>query len=442
MTGAQLSEALRDAADEVPSYDVLEGAIADGRRRRQRTVAASGLAVLAVLGMAAALTVPWLPGRDGVAQPTGVPTIPERIGPPGPFARDASSSPPGRASLIFSGGRGDVVVVGATADTYRVIDTDAEPGWNALLSPTGDRVAYSRGRDLYVVDLVRGGTRTFGPGQDSVDTFSPQAWLPDGGSLVVLATTYADDPTTQGVTKQLSTLDLQTGALDQFAEATWPIATPGFAVAVSPDGSRIAYQFSDFVTVYDRRTRDKTRLEPESAAFALAGRAAWAPDGSLALLQKTWRSSGNSSELHLELGLVDPTTGAVRATVPVAGNHSVIRLIGWSGGDPVVVGYEGPYSALDAAGQVVISGFDGTVGVYVISGAETRALVQPVEGISFIDVTEELLADPRSRSGDPPWTLPLPDLWIPLSGLLVVAGLVVGGWALGRRNRRLIGLGP
>jgi hypothetical protein len=44
------------------------------------------------------------------------------------------------------------------------------------------------------VDLVHGGTRTYVPADSTVDAFAPSAWLPDGTGLVVLATTYADDP--------------------------------------------------------------------------------------------------------------------------------------------------------------------------------------------------------------------------------------------------------
>src|SRR5690606_33843097 len=108
---------------------------------------------------------------------------------------------PGRASLLISGIRGKLVVVGATDDTYRVIDTDAEPGRDALLSPAGNRVAYADRVAVRVVDLMNAGTRTYLPTDSTVDEFAPAAWLPDGTGLVVLATTDPDDPTTQGVRK-------------------------------------------------------------------------------------------------------------------------------------------------------------------------------------------------------------------------------------------------
>lgn len=431
----RLRAALHEAAEEVTGYDVLPGAIAAGRRRRRRAFAASGLAVLAVLGLVAAVAIPALPDSDDPAHAPAAPSIPEVIGPPAPFTPNAASSPPGRASVIFSGHQGDLVVVGATADSYRIIDTDAEPGWDALLSPTGDRVAYADRDGVRVVDLGRGGARTYPSERSTVDGFAPAAWLPDGTGLVVLSTTEADDPTTQGIVKELAILDLATGALDEFAEATWPIATPGFAVAVSPDGARIAYQFSDFVTVYDRPTRAKTRFDVDSLREVLAGRSAWAPDGSLVLLRQTWDGIG----YRWRLRWVDPTTGAPRGTTLVPDGWDLVRLIGWSGQDPVVVGYQGAGGGVMCCGSntVLWSGFDGTVGVYLLADGSTRELVQPNGRINFIDVMEEALADPQTRPGDPPWALPPSNRWVPIFGLLVIAwaiGIVIAAWLRARRS--------
>ena len=438
MTMNGLRTALREAANEVAGYDVLDRAIARGRRRRWWSMAATGLAVLTVLGLAALVTIPALTGDDRVAEPPDGPTIPERIGPPAPLTRDAADAPPGRASLLISGIRGKLVVVGATDDTYRVIDTDAEPGRDALLSPAGTWVAYADRVAVRVVDLMNGGTRTYLPTDSTVDEFAPLAWLPDSTGLVVLATTYADDPTTQGVRKELSLLDLTTGALDEFAEATWPIATPGFAVAVSPDGNRIAYQFADFVTVFDRTTRAKTRFNLISSYFALAGRAAWAPDGSLTLLHKKSKSAGYAWELHL----VDPADGTLRGLIPVPGSPTLVRLIGWSDdGDPVIVTYEGPYEAMyGGPGDVILSGFEGTVGVARLSRGQAHVLVQPNDRINFIDVAELLLADPRTRPGDPPWAPPPFDRTVSILCLVITGAVLVVAWVL--INRRPLPAGP
>jgi hypothetical protein len=119
-------------------------------------------------------------------------------------------------------------------------------------------------------------------------------------------------------------------------------------------------------------------------------------------------------------------------------DQTVIRLIGWSGTDPVVVGYDGPYYAMGVApGDVIISGFEGTVGVYLLAGGNVRTLVAPTDRVSFIDVTPALLAAPNSRPGDPPFSVPLSDpAIVVLSGLLVLVLAIVGGTLL-RTNRRV-----
>jgi hypothetical protein len=441
----RLTDALHEVADPLPGYDVLEGAVVQGRRRKRWGAAASALGVLAVLGLVAAVVTPLTGDDAGIAVASDRPSIPEHIGPPAPFTRDASDSPPGPASLIFTDSRGRLVAVGATQDSYRLIDVDrpARAGEDAALSPAGDKVALSRGFEVAVVDLVRGGTRTYGPSDAAVDSFDPLVWLPDGTGLVVKEYTQADDPTTQGNSQRLSVLDLATGTLDAFAEATWNLATPGFSVAVSPDGKRIAYQFYDFITVYHRSTGAKVRIDltappdtPDDGCgpnqAVLAGRAAWAPEGSLTLVCETFESD----RYRWQLRLVDPASGALRGTrslpaaLAPAPGPGLVRLIGWSGGDPVVVVYSGGRNraGIMGFGYVNTTDFDGTVGVHL----GVLPLVQPVEGVVAIDVAENLLADPRTRPGDPPWSLPFPPppdwlmivgpvLFVTLLALLVLA---------------------
>jgi hypothetical protein len=281
------------------------------------------------------------------------------------------------------------------------------------------------------VDLVQGGTRTYDPSTQSVDLFAPAAWLPDGSGLIVLETTYADDPTTQGIARRLSILDLSTGSFDSFAEATWPIATPGFAVAVSPDGARIAYQYSNFVTVLDRATGEKTRIDLASY-FVLAGRSAWAPDGSLTLVHRDWQAPGR----RWELVLVDPETGEHRSTIASLRDQALMRLVGWSGTDPVVVSYDGGDCPVMHGGPGDVLGYrEATclVGIHLLlQGGGERVLVQPTAGVHHIDAAQTVLANPITRPGDPPWTVPAWGTPVALVALLAAAVLVV--WAVRRRR--------
>ena len=201
-------------------------------------------------------------------------------------------------------------------------------------------------------------------------------------------------------------LDLTTGVLDTFADGTYPIAVAGFAVAVSPDGGRIAYQYDYFVTVFDRATRSKTS-SPWSPQ-CLAGKAAWTPDGqSLAMM---YRDTAAWDSDRWELRLVDPVTGHERDALdrPGMAGLSLMRLLGWYGptGRPVVIGYHGDGPA---TGSLLGQGVDevlsinlDSVGVYELAGTDPRTLVQRVPGITAIDVADSVLAGGRTRPGNPP----------------------------------------
>jgi hypothetical protein len=404
-------------------------------------VAASAASTVAVLALAGTLAVPLL-GRNGASPAQPHPetnSLPWRIGPPGPFVGSVGERP-GPASLIFASA-GTVVTVGADADTYhQFFAPTALPGRTALLSPEGDRVAYEGKDGIAVVDLRSGITRIYPVEDQRANTYRPQAWAPDGRYLVVLTVVPAADPTTEGITKRLALLDLDHGTTDEFAETTWPFALTGFAVAVSPDGRRIAYQYDRFVAVFDRTSRAKSNFQlPEAGRSVLAGKGAWTPDGrSLAILHRDierWEQS------RWELRLVDPATGAERdpAQRPAMAGIGLLRVLGWNSrtGNPIVAGYHGPGTA---DGGMLSRGVDETlsikveaIGVYelpLVGGPVT--LVQPVEGIAAIDVADRVIAGGQTRPGEPPWAPPL------LLVIVAAAGAIIG---LGLATHTLVGRG-
>jgi hypothetical protein len=436
----RLATALRETAESTPAYDVLDGAIALGRRRRRRRLLGSSAAFMAVLALMAVVAVPVFapgevaPGSAAAAgQPWTGPALPERIGVPGSFVAGVDGSPPGAAAVIFMEsnvavkGGGRIVTVGAVDDTYRALESAyADPGRTALLSPTGDRIAYTVDGSVAVADLHTGATEQFVAPDGRSDTASPAAWLPNGNGLIVTTISYAQDPQTEGITKRLSELDFATGSGKQFAEATWPIAPDGFAVAVSQDGSRIAYQYSDFVTIYDRARASKQVFTLPDRAF-LAGKGAWTPDGrTIAVIQ---RDVTLFEARRWQMLLLDPATGQERDPTnrPAMSGVSLIRLLGWDSrtGKPVVAGYQAdttPDGGEFALGENTVTPDQvRRVGVYELAPTGVRTLLQPVDGISGIDVADIVTASGLTRPGKLPPTTPS---WVPAA--VTLAAIVLG----------------
>jgi hypothetical protein len=436
----RLATALREAAETVPPYDVLEPAVASGHRRRRRSRLLTSLAVALVVALTGFSLAPLLgslrPSPTGEPQPGAGPALPDPIGLPALFPTGVSASPPGPASVIFSerpgpltGGR--IVTVGAFDDRYRVIRATApDAGHNALLAPGGGQVAYADGHQLMVVNLRTGDGRRIPSPEPEADVVRPAAWLPDGHGLVVLTITYADDPTREGIWKRLGVLDLDTGSYHGFAAGTYPIAADGFAVAVSVDGGQIAYQFRDFITVYDRSTAAKKTFTLPDTRTVLAGKGAWTPDGrSLAVLH---RDTDDYPARRWELRFLDPSTGLERdpGHRPSLAGQSLMRLTGWNGvtGNPVVIGYDGDWTAdgeLGYGNNFALTDLTRRVGVYELQPGGARTLLRPAAGITGLDVADVVLAEGRTRVGHPP-ARPGAATWIAIGlAVALAASLIV-----------------
>ncbi len=317
---SRLATELRAVADDVPTYDVLDGAIGAGRRRRRRAALgslASGVVVLSLLAVGL-FPLTGQRGSESIGELPAGPTLPDRVGSPGVFPTSVHNAPPGPASVMFTEASGPVtpgdrlVLVGGSEDSYRGLaaTSGAEPGLTALLSPDGGLVAYASPNRVFVADLHTGSVRSFTAPVPRSDEVRPAAWLPDGTGVIVVSTTYADDPTREGIVKELGILDLPSGGYQGFASGTWPMTRNGLAVAVSPDGARIAYQFSDFITVYTRLSGAKAKFTLPDNHTALAGKGAWTPDSrSLTVIH---RDRDDYSTRRWELVFLDPDTGAER----------------------------------------------------------------------------------------------------------------------------------
>ena len=320
--------------------------------------------------------------------------------------------------------------MGAVDDTYRVITaTTPDPGRTALLAPGGGRVAYADGSQLAVVNLRSGEGRRIKRPYPGAGDMRPAAWMPDGRSLVVLTITYADDPTTEGIWKRLGVLNLDTSAYQEFAAGTWSIAPDGFAVAVSADGGRIAFQFRDFITVYDRTTAGKKTFTLPDTRTVLAGKGAWTPDGrSLTVVH---RDTDDYAARRWQLRFLDPDTGLERdpGHRPSLADMSLIRLTGWNGltGNPVVIGYDGDSTADGELGwgdNHVHPELVRRIGVYELDPSGVRILLRPAAGVVGLDVADVVLAEGLVRPGHPPARFTVVS-WIALGVAVALAGALL-----------------
>ncbi len=413
---------LRALADQAP-----RGALPDGfyeaARARHRGRRAAALTAVAVLLLVTGVGWALRPGDDGATQP-------------------AQGGGPGIATSLpvppwYTGGTGDLGVTAAiyggpaTTDGLREgrfagLSADGErcrvfgggstgytaPGFDALLSPDGTRIA----REGTVTSLLDGTTIGI-PGD--VKAFSPD------GTLVVYQSV-----STVGV------YDLgRRAATAQIDETRWLI--PGGPVAVAPGNDRMAVATGDELTVYDLRTGRSSYTLPLDGG-ELAGHGAWLPDGSAFA---TAARAGTTWTLMLRRA----TDGAVldeRRFAPVT-DARYLRLLGWRadgtavavagipvpGAKPPVVrrgGEWGPYSDLGASGARVVE----------VGPAEVRTVLRTPAGVRELDVAADLAVAGAFRPpGDPGFGAGANPV-VYLGGLCLVVGCVTLAVVVVRRNRR------
>ncbi|MEV0132657.1 hypothetical protein AB0H83_29875 [Dactylosporangium sp. NPDC050688] len=341
---------LRVLAEQAPRGTLPDGfyEAARARHRGRRAAALAAVAVLLVMAGAG-----WVarPGRDGAAVPsqgsgqgiaTRLPVPPWYTGGAGKIGVTAAIYAGPATTNDWQEGR--FAALSADGDRCRVF-TDAiyaSPGFEALLSPDGTRIA----RDGAVTSLVTG-RRTTVPGE--VRAFSPD------GTLVVF-----QDSTGAGV------FDLARRTVTARVDTGDGWLVPGFAVAVAPGNDRVAFMVDGRLTVYDLRAARPAYTVPLDGA-ALAGAGAWLPDGSA--FATAVRTGADTWTVVLRRA----TDGAVLddhrlAPVPDA---RYLRLLGWraDGTAVAVVGVPGartepveaswreawfPYRDLGSAGAKVV----------------------------------------------------------------------------------------
>jgi hypothetical protein len=431
---AELREALRAEADTAPAYAVYERALKTARKRRRSrwgaiAAAAAVLVVLLVSGMPGVLLSRV--ADPPIAGTSTDPSLPDRLAFPPAFWPGIRSSPPGTASVVFGGqgfavdsvdrlwdNEGDLAVVGATSEVYRVwrVSTaEFHAGEDVLLSPDGGRLAITSGLNPSgpaVIDL-RTGKPTRLTAFNENDYVYPVAWSPDGTTLAVGVVDASGGGSSIGL------VDVPDGAYRRLGEMDRNYSLRGFEAAFAPDGLRWAYQEGSAIAVVDRELNTQARWDVGAAR--LAGKGAWAPDGSV----MTVLATGG----HWLLKSWSRATGALTGRQwTVDGDFTAVRLIGWSAGQPVVVVFRREPTAPvqtepDTSYQAVHS-----IEVWRLTAGGHDVLVRAPHNLMSIDIADTVIAGGRMRAAAPP-------RFGPLSVLLPVA-LVAGGALFIRRRVR------
>ncbi|MBB5873042.1 hypothetical protein F4553_006476 [Allocatelliglobosispora scoriae] len=235
-------------------------------------------------------------------------------------------APIGRAFAVYS--RMDQVrltLIGP-GDAIRVYD---RPEWSftsddaatMYLSPGGRRLAMphwptSRQQFTRILDVTDGSVRVIRAG-------APLAWSADARQLLVAH--FDSDPSVDEPRGgEVRVVDADTGRIRWSAPLPpRPMAIAALTGAFSPDGTAIAVQQADSLTLH-RTDGSGWRVTLDSRR--LAGPAAWTPDGrTLLVMDRTGRLHG-----------LDTASGRPTATPAIEGRPGS-RLVGWRGGAPVVV---------------------------------------------------------------------------------------------------------
>ncbi len=316
-----------------------------------------GLSWVVGLGAAAIAIALTSPGDAAPAEP-GEAAVPRDLAAYSHLTGSVTSSAPGAAVALFQHGWGvelfdfpQAVALGAGGDAYRRVDAAEDRSSAAsqgdpapmLLSPDGTKVAVgdheTADPDVVVVDLLTGEATSHPlPTGQSV---LPVAWSRDGTTLAHLLSPEPTNPYTgERIAGEVGVLDLGDDSTDLL---------PGddvTAVAFSPDGTELAVEragtsFTDArISVVDLAgggTRDL------GTVGALAGPAAWSPDGKL-LATTTLEPSGAPAGapdpgMPTGLAFVDPSAPSGGADVPdpmVLPLAEAGRVLGWTNAGEVV----------------------------------------------------------------------------------------------------------
>jgi WD40 repeat protein len=334
----------------------LDTVLTRGRRSaRRRRIGAAAVWTVVVLCLAV-VVVPGVQRRIPPGAPSENAGLPDRFAGYSLLTSTVAKAPAGRAIALYGYGNGELfnmfqsLVVGADRDTYRRVDALEERNRpSALLAPDGTRVLLGddRGatRDLVLVDLATGKSRSFGIGDPAGVRLL--AWSPDGRYVAYSAAPLPhSDGTINFVdytvarTGTLRLLDLSTG---QSTEV--PAVKPAWTAAFAPDSRRFAVQVGREAYLMDLGGRETARVRIPGGR-ELAANVGWSPDSRF-LATVPWAadgpfdgtSGGNTNHgvflsLPLDVEFVAITAGGTSPPAPV---QDVVQLLGWRSVDSMIV---------------------------------------------------------------------------------------------------------
>ncbi|GIJ57968.1 WD40 repeat domain-containing protein [Virgisporangium aurantiacum] len=428
--------ALHQAAEGIEPFPVLDAAMRQARRRRFGRL----VAVPAAVALLAAVAVAGWTGvsRERAERPAGptqpLPGLPVRLHDPRTGVPTVHDQPPGAMAVAYTGTNfgalaESLYVVLSGPAGYRVTDRwpsdEVHVGEEVLLSPAGDRLASHESADgtTAVLDLRTGRQRLLRRpwGGD----MEPLAWAPDNRTMAVVVS-----PKNRGgwsdIWNELGLFDTETGTYRRIGRPGGKYS-PGFAVAFSRDGQRLAYQSDDRIDVVDLNGSAVADflVSPNSR---LAGKGAFTPDGAAIAVSVTEGCCTHRFAFHdIATGVEQPERRSV--AVPDTG---ALRLLGWSPrGEAVAVAFRHDPGA-EPASDAGRTWFEVVRRVEVVTVGSGAVIINASSNVQAVDLADQAIATgqmvtapPKPTGFDPPFPLAFEDLPVVAILLLPVSVPVV-----------------
>ncbi|MGH3716689.1 MAG: hypothetical protein ACRDT4_25010 [Micromonosporaceae bacterium] len=420
----ELRTLLRQTAGDLEPPPIPADLWGQGRRMRRRQRLA-GVAVVQVVVLLA-VGLPWLMLREEKPPPPAdsVPAVPEKLYVPYEWQASVGQSPPGDATVMFSGDgdlrgtdlfdhEGKAAVVGRGGD-YRMLlygGSETMAGQDVLLSPNGRYVAqsdFTDGLGFELVDLRTGKTRGY-PGSTGAVSGRPTAWSPDGRSLLVQEWPPNDVEVTN--LPRLALVELTTGrsrVLHRYGKGvTW---TTRFTAAFSPDSRHVV--ITDGTKLHQYAVDGTAGWTAELGSRThLVGVGAYTDDGgqiAVTTMQGCLQpcTERELAERRWSFSYLDPATGKPTdgpELTPITA--MAVRGLGWHGDQLVAVTHR-PEGGMPEG--VDVNGWDdfdywavGDAHLVAIGPTGTKRLIDSPEEMLGIDVPRDLIVSGRFGGGSP-----------------------------------------